>query len=290
MRLSQSHQEKVEDMHQFHAVFYELKHELSGRSVIKSFMLVTTLMIIVLGSTTELFFKGYTETSQSVFTFAIALFWVGIFNSITVICRIRPRIKSQVVQGLSIGYYIMANAAFQLIQCLFQAAIVTFLFGAASHFKIIEGCPSDGVVTKFFIELFLFAFLVIFSADTLGLAISSICRNEVSAMTTMPFVLIAEMVLSNALFKLPEIGDFSLGWLSIAMISRWGVELLGTICHVTSYPMLIPDMLPDKWPELLYSFDKVYFLKCIAWLLLISIVNILASVVLLRHIKKENLL
>lgn len=277
-------------MHQFLAVFYELRHETSIKNVAKTLILVTVLMIIVLGSTTKLFFSSYSSTLSGVFTLSIALFWVGIFNSITSICRIRPRIKVQVVQGLSISSYVLANTVYQLIRCLIQALVVVLLFFVATKLDVITNCPSEGVFFPLFVELFIFAFLVIFSSDTLGLVISSICPNEITAMTTMPFILIAEMVLSNALFPLPDVCGVSLGWASLFMVSRWGIDLLGTICNVTSFPTLPGNIIPNELPEILCQSTTSHLFACVCALIGISIFNIFVSTILLRHIKREILL
>ncbi len=277
-------------MNQFTAVMYELYHEMTSKRVQKMFGLVVTLMVIVLVSTNKLFFSSYGGTASGVFTLSIALFWVGIFNSITLICRIKPRIKVQVVQGLSIGYYMMAHVVFQFIQCLIQTAVVTLMFYSAVTLELIKNCPTEGVITDFYLEFFLFAFLVVFSADMLGLMISSFAKNEVSAMTLMPFVLITEMVLSNALFPLPEVFSHSLGWLSLGMISRWGIDMFGTICNVTSYNVLPGSMIYTEWPELIYTYSKSHLITCGFALLLHSAIYILLAIALLRKIRKQSLL
>ena len=280
-------------MHQFSAVFYELVHENNRKSILKAVGTVVALMVISLISTKEMFFTDYSSTFSAVLTIVLALFWVGIFNSITIICRIRPRIKVQVVQGLSLLCYISAHVAYQAIQCFLQAVIVTGMLAIASAFDIVKNIPTDGVALPFFVEYFIFAFCVILSADMLGLAISSVCKNEKSAMTVMPMILIIEMVLSNALFTLPEVFGVSAGWASFLMISRWGMDFLGTSCDIRSYCSLQEQSikpLPTELPEILFTYSGAHMTTCVVALITLSFISIIAAFLFLRHIKKEQLL
>ena len=72
------------------------------------------------------------------------------------------------------------------------------------------------------LELYVSFFLITFSADALGLLVSSVVHSENTAMTVMPFVLIIQLVMAGVIFKLEGVTDL----ISNLTISRWGFDAL----------------------------------------------------------------
>ncbi len=76
-------------------------------------------------------------------------------------------------------------------------------------------------------DLYLTLFFVTFGADMIALLISSIVKNENTAMTIMPFVLIIQLVMSGSVFELSGasavVANFTL--------SKWG---LNGICAIAN--------------------------------------------------------
>ena len=164
-------------------------------------------------------FRTFSDTQSGNFALTCACIWVGIFNSIRTICSERAIIKREHRVGMSIIAYISAHTLFEGILCMGESAIITLIICIFN----IGRMPSWGILLPTFIELFIDYALLLFSADLLGMLVSCIVRNENSAMTVMPFVLIIEMVMAGTVFEL----DGFAKTFSNLMISRWG---LATMC------------------------------------------------------------
>ena len=75
-----------------------------------------------------------------------------------------------------------------------------------------------GVMLPAALEFLIAMFLIIYSANNLGLAISAFVRDENMAMTVMPFALIIQLILAGTIFKLEGLAKA----ISNLTISRWG--------------------------------------------------------------------
>ena len=154
------------------------------------------------------------DTWSGFFTVVSACIWIGIFNSIQVICKERAIIKREHRTGLHISAYVVSHLIYQAILCLAEALI---MIGISAIFL---KYPSYSLMGLSYLEFFITYFLVIFAADALGLAISSLVKTPAVAMTVMPFILIIQLVFSGALFTLAG----PLKYVSHATISRWGLN------------------------------------------------------------------
>ena len=155
------------------------------------------------------------ETSRGIFSLVSACTWIGIFNSIQSICKERGIIKREHRSGLYMSAYIIAHLIYEAVICFLQAII---LMGCSMIFM---KYPAD---TAFFgniwLEYFITWFLIIYAADVLGIAISSIVKTPATAMTVMPFVLIFQLMLSGFLFSPAGIGSL----FSKATVTNWGMR------------------------------------------------------------------
>lgn len=155
------------------------------------------------------------------FIMICACIWIGMFNSITLICRERDIIKHEYRGGMNLSSYMFAHMLFQGIISLIQTVIfssILFLFYGS---KIAEFPTTfDNDILRF-ISYFLTIFLTIYSADALGLFISSIVKNVEQAMTVMPFVILLQFLFSG---NLPL--DGFLKFFSFLTVSRYGFDSL----------------------------------------------------------------
>ena len=172
--------------------------------------------------------------------------------------------------------------------------------------------PSKGAVTgNFYLDMFICFFLILFSADMLGLAISSVVRNTTIAMTVLPFVLIVQLIFGGVIFTLhgsvKKLSDFTL--------SKWDQQALMIEADMNNIPSRIlqtqikkfkkvkpdwaelMDEIPDEMIEKLSSemtYDKKLELKAEpvidVWekLLLFSVVFMGISVLSLEFIDKDK--
>lgn len=189
----------------------------------KNLISTAIIMVLMLAVTGKDMFRKYTDTRNGGFAVICACIWIGLFNSLRSICRERDIIKREHRTGLHISSYVTAHMAFEAIQSLAEALIVT----AAMVVKYGDHLPKKGIIMPPSMELFITFFLVVYASDALGIMISSIVKSENSAMTVMPFVLIIQMVMSGAVFELKGMTRK----LSSLTISRWGLDAVGSIAY-----------------------------------------------------------
>lgn len=179
--------------------------------------IISGLITMVVGNG---MFSQMKATNNGAFTLVSACIWIGIFNSIQEICKERDIIKREHRSGMKISAYILARALYEAVICLGQALIILII--CAAKFDI----PSDGpMFGNGYVDLFIAFFFILLSSDFLGLAISSIVKTTTTAMTTMPFVLIIQLIFADVLFELSGTAK------SIANITigKWGMKCVGSI-------------------------------------------------------------
>lgn len=174
--------------------------------------IISFLISSVLGSS---MFVYDMDTLSGSFALISACIWIGIFNSIQIICKERAIIKREHRTGLHISAYVCSHLIFQAFICLIQTVL---LLGISSIFLTYP--TVSPLVGHIYVEFFITFFLVTYSADVLGLAISSIVKTPATAMTVMPFVLIIQLILSGMLFPLSGAADT----ISNLTISKWGLR------------------------------------------------------------------
>lgn len=257
------------------ALFLELIETDINKRNIAIFIIPIILSFIVCYVIKDLMYHSYLQTRTSGFTLISACIWIGIFNSIQSICSIRSRIKIQYIQGMSIGTFVLSNVLYQFFITMIQAVLVLLVF-----FNMIE-YNETFIFISVYLEYFLITFLVIFSSSMLGLMLSSFTKNSTSAMTIMPFVLVLQMILSNALFSLNDVLDKC----SLLMISRWGIDGIGTICNVET----MEDFSSASFPEITYQNSQIHFLMICFILFVFALLYISIAFLRLRRIDKERL-
>lgn len=187
----------------------------------KNLISAVIIMILIMAVTGNEMFDTYQDTLYGGFAVTCACIWIGLFNSLRSICRERDVVKREHRAGLHISSYITAHMAFEVIQSAIEALIVTI----AIVIRYRDNLPVNGVIISPSVDLFITFFMITYSADVLGIMLSSIVKSENSAMTVMPFILIIQIVMSGAVFDLDGITKK----LSALTISRWGLDAIGAI-------------------------------------------------------------
>ena len=191
-----------------------------GWKTFVSAALITFLVGLVMSEDT---FANYGDTKNGSFALVSACIWIGIFNSIRTVCRERDIVRREYRTGLNLRSYIVAHWLFEACLCAAEALIVTVITRIMCFDHFIE----EGVFLPPVLEVYVTFFLVTFSADALGLLVSSIVSSENTAMTVMPFVLIVQLVMSGAIFEL----EGFLKAISTVTISRWGLAAVCASAH-----------------------------------------------------------
>ena len=156
--------------------------------------------------------------------------WNGAFNSIQVICREREIIKREHRSGMHISSYIVAHMIYQAMLCAVQAGLTVY----ACRLMGIR-IPREGLVSRWMVvDLGVTVFLISYAADMFALWMSCLVHSTTTAMSIMPFFLIAQLVFSGGIFVLPEWSDP----ISSAMISNAGVKCIAAQCDYNELPMV----------------------------------------------------
>ena len=175
-------------------------------------------------------FKTQEGTKLGVFALVCVCIWNGFFNSIQVVCREREIVKREHRAGLHMSSYVVAQMVYQFILCAAQT-VVTMLICSLTGVEL----PAVGTVTPWgLIDVSLTVFLVTYAADMMALMVSCIVRNTTTAMTTMPFLLIFQLVFSGGFFELSGIAEK----IKYLTISHWGMDSLCSIGRYNEQPMV----------------------------------------------------
>lgn len=244
-----------------------------GWKIFISAAIITLLISLVTG---EMMFSEYNETRNGAFSLVCACIWIGIFNSIQSVCKERDIIKREHRSGLHISSYIVSHMIFELVLCFVEAIIVTVITGVAN----IDTFPESGVMMPAFLELFITFFLIIFSADALGLMVSSIVKTPNTAMTVMPFVLIIQLVMSGMIF---ELEGFT-AQVAKATIAKWG---LNSIC-ITSNVNTMPGS--ELFPHLVEEYEYTVGHQFGLWGILIGFTALygVIAIIALKFVDKDK--
>ena len=188
--------------------------------------IIAALVTFVIGGNMFLTQEG---TTTGTFALTCVCIWNGLFNSIQVVCRERDIIKREHRAGMHVSSYIISHMLYQLILCVLQTIVTMLICGIAG-----VQFPVLGIVTPWGVmDIFITILLITYSADIMALMISCIVKTTTTAMTTMPFLLIFQLVFSGGLF---DLGGADV--VKVATISHWGMDGLSIIGRFNEQPMV----------------------------------------------------
>lgn len=237
-------------------------------------------------------FVSYEGTKSACFVLVSASIWGGLFNSIQTIVKERANIKRDLISGgLRLGCYTGSRAILQFVLCALQSAILCVAFYGVD-WKYDNTMPSEGILTgSAILEFYISLVLLTFAADTMGLMISSIVRKEETASVMAPYILIVQLIFSGILFDMEGSAEI----VSYAMLSRWGMEALGSISAMLDLPSKVMQMaapIPDT-EDYAAAFDMFEMSSGHLWLvwgvlLGFSVLFLVAGNLFLHRVKKDQ--
>ena len=192
------------------------------------------MSVIIAGLVSLVVKRDFFVTMEGTLKGALALscvaIWNGFFNSIQVICREREIIKREHRSGMHISSYIVSHMMYQAILCAVQSALTIYtckMMGIRF--------PKEGLFSSWMMfDIGVTVFLISYSADMISLWISTLVHNTTTAMSIMPFLLIAQLVFSGGIFTLPAWSDS----ISQFMISHYGVQCIAAQADYNNLPMV----------------------------------------------------
>lgn len=232
-------------------------------------------------------FVNFEGTKSACFVLVSASIWGGLFNSIQTIVRERANIKRDLISGgLRLGCYTGSRAVLQLVLCALQSAILCLAFyGVAWRYD--NEMPASGVLFgTTIVEFYISILLLTFAADTMGLMISSIVRKEETASVMAPYILIVQLIFSGILFTMEGGAEI----VSYAMLSRWGMEAMGSIADLNALPMRLQAEYPmlTHEAEEMFEATAAHLLSVWGVLLGFSVLFLVVGNLFLHNVKKDQ--
>ena len=232
-------------------------------------------------------FLNMESTKSAAFILVCAAIWGGLFNSIQVVVKERKNIKRDYISGaLRIGCYTASRAIVQLGLCAIQAAVLCLSFLGIELFYGNE-LPAEGIVFgPVMLEYYISVFLVMYAADTMGLMISCIVKSEQLASQLSPYILIVQLLFSGVLFSMEGASSS----VSAFMLSRWGLEALGSISDLNGLPLRLQEefpMIPHE-ADAAFEYSSEHLLT--VWLILVAFVFVplIIGNFILHGVKKDS--
>lgn len=195
------------------------------KNLLISLMFPVLAAVIVIWIAGENMFLHYEGTKSGSFVIVSAAIWGGLFNSIQTIVKDRKNIKRNYVAGVRLRCYTASRAIVQFILCTVQSAILVTSYIGVTEIHGNE-MPAEGIIFgEPLVEFFISILLLMYAADMLGLMISCLVKKEEAANVLAPYILIVQLIFSGILFEMKGAAE----GISYVMISRWGMECLGSI-------------------------------------------------------------
>jgi hypothetical protein len=158
----------------------------------------------------ELAARALTE-SQIVFILSLSVIWFGCINSVRELVKELPIYLRERSVNLAIAPYIISKfiplTAICFLQCLLLLGVL----------ELFISIPGD------LISRFLVLFAIATASTTMGLAVSAFVDSNDKAMTTIPILLVPQIILAGAVAKLT---GAALWVAKFTMISYWGFDAM----------------------------------------------------------------
>ncbi len=246
--------------------------------------------VIVVGIAGADMFNNYESTKSGNFVIVSAAIWGGLFNSIQTVVKERANIRRDYMAGVRITSQIVARVILQFLLCMIQSFILNFsLLGV----ELVHGndMPSSGVIVgSVMVESFVSIFLLMYAADMMGLMFSCMVRKSETANVMAPYILIVQLIFSGILFEMKGVSEI----ISYLMLSRWGMEALGSSCELNNLDLRIVMERPELSTmishdaETMFESTPAHLLLVWGILILFSTVFAVVGALTLRGVAKDK--
>lgn len=219
--------------------------------------LVISLLFPVIASMVTVWIAGeemyvnFESGKSACFILVCAAIWGGLFNSIQVVVKERDIVKREYTSGaLRIECFTASRALLQMGLCAIQSAILCLCF-CGVELVYDTSLPKEGLIfEQVLLEYYVTIFLVMYAADALGLMISCFVKSEQLASQLSPYILIVQLLFSGVLFPV----EGAASKVSAIMLSRWGMEGLGSTTNLNDLPL----RLQEEFPMVPHEVDEAF--------------------------------
>lgn len=212
--------------------------DVKNLAVMIAFPAIASLITIWIAG--ENMFVHYEGTKSACFVLVSSAIWGGLFNSIQSVVKERENIKRDYVTGLRLRCYVASRAIIQFVLCAVQSSILcTSFLGVKWQYE--NSLPESGIIFgNVLIEYYISILLLMYAADAMGLMISCIVKKSETANVMAPYILIVQLIFSGILFTMKGSAEK----LSYLMLSRWGMEALGSTSDLNNLQLKIQMEIP----------------------------------------------
>jgi ABC transport system ATP-binding/permease protein len=167
------------------------------------------------------------------FVFTCAAIWVGLSTALQEIIKEAQIYLRERLVNLGLFAYLSSKVVVLGGLAILQTLLITLviLLGFAAPTPDLISWHVGASVTTF---------LTLLTSLSLGLLVSALVKNSSQANSTLPLLLLPQIIFSGVLFKMEGIAS-KLSWL---MLSRWSVGAYGSLVNVNA---MVPE--PTKLPD-----------------------------------------
>lgn len=125
-----------------------------------------------------------------------------------------------------------------------------------------------------------------YAADAMGLMISCFVKKEETANVLAPYILIVQLIFSGILFSMDGFADY----ISYLMISRWGMEALGSTAKLNDLVLRIQMTVPSVPHDFEKGFESSTSHLLVVWGILagFSVLFLILGNALLHGVSKDT--
>ncbi len=167
------------------------------------------------------------------FVFTCAALWVGLSSSVQEIVKEAAIYTRERLVNLGLFAYLGSKfvilGSLAVLQTILISAVILLCFKSPTP-EIIPWFLGVGITT----------FLTLVTSFSLGLMISGIAKNGSQANSTLPLILLPQIIFSGVLFRMEGFAS-KISWL---MLSRWSIGAYGSLVNVNAMnpePTKLPD-------------------------------------------------
>jgi ABC-type multidrug transport system ATPase subunit len=216
------------------------------------------------------------------FVFTCAALWVGLSSTAQAIVQEASVYARERLVNLGLvpylGSKVFVHAGLAVLQTILVLAVILLSFNSPES-RFLPWGLGAGITT----------FLTLFASFSFGLMISAFVKNPSQANSTLPLILIPQIVFSGILFDLNGIARF----ISWAMISRWSVGAYASLVDVNAMvpepPATPPGIAPIQQPfEPVATYDATWTNLSLNWEMLFLHGLIYLGITLWRQKQKDQ--
>lgn len=261
-----------------------LFRDVKNLSVMLAFPAIASLITIWIAG--ENMYVHYEGTKSACFVLVSAAIWGGLFNSIQSVVKERGIIKREYIAGLRLRCYVASRAIIQFVLCAVQSAtLCTSFWGVKLQYENL--LPERGILFgNALIEYYISILLLMYAADAMGLMISCIVKKTETANVMAPYILIVQLIFSGILFTMKGSAEK----LSYLMLSRWGMEALGSTSDLNNLQLKIQLEIPTigHAAEDMFSHTTDHLYQVWGILVAFILVFVILGNLLLHRVSKDT--